>query len=80
MNGKSVLKSKTLIFNLLALAVGLAKIFGYADFQPDAEAQEAIDAVIVFVAAGVPLFNIGLRFITRQPITFGWLKAKQGVR
>jgi hypothetical protein len=90
-NGKSVLKSKTFYFNLIVLAVGVATIFGFAEHTPSAEAQESIDAVVVFVAAAAPLINILLRLATNsavsifgkslvKPITFGDVKRKSGVQ
>lgn len=54
--------SKTFWFNLLALAVTLAGYFGFADFQPSADAVE-LGAVLLSV------INLILRFATRQPIT-----------
>lgn len=67
-DAKKFYLSKTIIFNVLVLATGLAGLFGFVDFTPGEEAQQAIDAVVALVAAGVPVFNIILRIFTTKPV------------
>jgi hypothetical protein len=61
--------SKTFWFNLLALVVGVSAVFGFSEYVPDAETQQQINAVAAFVAAGVPVVNLVLRFVTSSKIT-----------
>lgn len=58
---KSIFKSKTLWFNVLAVIVLTASQFGYGDFKPS-EDFLAIAGVIV------PIVNVLLRKITNQPV------------
>ena len=58
---KPVYKSKTLIFNILAVVVLIANQFGFSDFQLDPETTATIVAVINFV----------LRFLTKEPLQVG---------
>jgi hypothetical protein len=73
--GKWFLNSKTLWFNILALAVGIAQAFGFAGFTADPQIAE-------YITVGVAVINIILRFVTKQPvslskpITFGDLKTR----
>lgn len=55
-------QSKTLVFNLLAIALAVATAFGFTDFQPEAWTSEVIVVI-------VGLINIGLRLITTRPIS-----------
>ena len=63
MSGKPFYYSKTFWFNVLALIVAVANAFGFADFQADPD-------VLQLAVGIVALVNIGLRFITKQPITW----------
>ena len=51
--------SKTLWFNVVAVAVFIASAFGYADFIPDAD-------VLAIVAA---VLNLVLRLVTNDKLT-----------
>ena len=59
--GKPFFKSKTFWFNVLAIAVLVANSFGFEAFKLDND-------VATLVVAAV---NILLRFVTREPVTFG---------
>lgn len=59
MDQKPFYTSKTLWFNLLAVAVFVAGSFGYADFLPDPD----------LLALAAAVLNLGLRFATRQPVS-----------
>lgn len=61
---KSPLLSKTLWFNVLAFLIILARVFGFADFQPDPIVDSLASVVITLV-------NIWLRFTTTTPIVKG---------
>lgn len=61
MEKKSVFRSKTFWFNLLALAVLVANEFGFGEFQADPN-LESYALVIVTVV------NIVLRLVTKQPV------------
>ena len=52
---------RTVGFFVLALLVGIANAFGFADFQMSAEQAE-------WFAVVVPLAGLLLRFITKTPI------------
>lgn len=60
-NGKALIKSKTFWFNIVAVIVAVATLFGYGEFQPDSRISEAVTLV-----AGI--VNILLRLKTSQPI------------
>ena len=60
MNAKSWYQSKTLWFNILALAVAVAISFGYTGELPEEWA--------VFVPAIVAIINMLLRLVTNQSI------------
>ena len=64
MDGKSLWKSKTFWFNLLALVVVIATAFGFADFQPSPEVEQIGMVVITIV-------NLLLRFMTKEPVKLG---------
>lgn len=59
--GKALIKSKTFWFNVLAALVGIASLFGFAEFVP----SENVAKTVAIVGA---LVNIGLRLKTTQPI------------
>jgi hypothetical protein len=61
--------SKTFWFNILALVVAVAGVFGFTDFIPTEEIQGHISAVSVLVAAAIPVVNIILRFVTSAKLT-----------
>jgi hypothetical protein len=52
---------RTIVFFVLALLVGVANVFGFADFQMSADQAE-------WFAVVVPLAGLLLRFITKKPI------------
>lgn len=52
-------KSKTVLFNVVAVLVFVVSAFGYASFTPDPEVMALVAAVL----------NVVLRFWTSQPIT-----------
>lgn len=58
MTGKAFWKSKVLWFNVLAGALVVAGMLGYAEFAPDAD----VLALVVAVA------NLVLRLFTQQPV------------
>ena len=58
---KSPLKSKTILFNVVAVVVFVAMSFGYADFAPDPE----------LMALAAAILNIVLRFVTTEPVSVG---------
>lgn len=62
MESKSLWLSKTFWTNAVALAVSIATAFGL-DLGLDPEQQAELVAVILSLA------NIGLRLVTRQPVT-----------
>lgn len=58
-------QSKTVIFNALAILVLIASQFGFADFQLS---QETVDTVLKIFTGIVTIANLGLRFVTKQPV------------
>ena len=58
---KSIFKSKTLWFNVLAFVVIISNAFGFGEFK-------ANDTVFEVVAVLIPILNIILRKITTQPV------------
>jgi hypothetical protein len=58
MDGKPIYQSKTLIFNVLAVAVMVANQFGFSEFELEPEIAAMVVAVINFV----------LRFVTKKPL------------
>lgn len=54
-------KSKTLWFNVLALLIIVARVFGFGDFVPDIRLAE-------YGAIVVTIINLVLRFVTKEPI------------
>lgn len=68
MTGKDPILSKTLIFNLIALAVALALTYGYDAFEPAAEVEPLAAGIAALVTIVAPIINILLRFVTRQPV------------
>jgi len=61
MVGKEFWRSKTFWFNLISLLVSVAGAFGFAEFEPSPEVGQ-IALVIVTLA------NLGLRFVTKEPV------------
>ncbi len=60
--GKSLIKSKTFWFNILAGAVAAASLFGFSSFEPSVENAQVI-------STSVAIINILLRLMTDKPIT-----------
>jgi hypothetical protein len=58
MDGKPIFQSKTLIFNVLAVAVLIANQFGFSEFELDPEAAGMVVAAVNFI----------LRFVTKRPL------------
>lgn len=73
-NSKHPIASKTLIFNGIALAVALALKYGYGAFEPAAEVDQIAGGIVAVVAVLLPIvgpiINMGLRLVTRKPISF----------
>ena len=61
MESKPWYLSKTVIFNLLFLLVGIASSFGFASFQPSTEVGDLILVVVTII-------NLLLRFKTTVPV------------
>ncbi len=62
MESKPFYLSKTFLFGALSVVVGVAGLFGYADFIPGDDAVqilEVVNGIIIIV----------LRFLTNQPIS-----------
>ena len=59
---KSLFKSKTIWFNILALVVLVAAQFGFAEFQPAAWVTEIGTVIVISI-------NLFLRFKTSQKIS-----------
>lgn len=60
--GKALIQSKTFWFNLLFIAVFVANLFGFKDFEPSQKVNE-----LLAIVAGV--VNVYLRLKTKEPIT-----------
>lgn len=58
MNAKSILKSKTFYFNVLAVIILVANSFGFSDFSLDPEVAAGIIAVV----------NLLLRLVTKTAV------------
>ena len=80
MNAKDILSSKTFWFNLVVLVIAIAGVFGFKEYVPSLEDQEAIDSIVLLVAAIVPVVNLVLRtFFTNEPVSvFGKVRGKAG--
>jgi len=65
METKPWYQSKTIIFNALAILVLIASQFGFSEFQLD---QDTIDMVLKILAGATAVTNVGLRFVTKQPV------------
>jgi hypothetical protein len=60
--GIALIQSKTFWFNILTLAIAVASLFGFGDFEPNAKVAE-----IASMIGGIG--NILLRLNTSKPIT-----------
>ena len=80
MEPKDILTSKTFWFNLLVLLIAVAGVFGFGEYVPSLEDQEAIDSIVLLVAALVPVVNLVLRtFFTYRPVSvWGKVRGKAG--
>lgn len=61
-----VAKSKTIIFNVLAVAVFIAGYFGYTQHVLN---LETADLLAKIMAAVLPIANIALRAVTKKPLS-----------
>ena len=62
--GKNWYKSKSIWFGVLVAIVSVASLFGFAEYQPDAQTAEIVGLV-------VSAFVIGLRLVTKESIIKG---------
>lgn len=62
MTPKPFYLSRTFWFNALAFLLLIASAFGFTDFQPAPEVHE-------YAAMVISLVNIGLRLLTKRPVT-----------
>lgn len=73
-SGKNPIKSKTLIFNVLALLVGVAGFFGFIDFEADPNIAPLAAGIAALVSILLPILNpvvnIILRCVTKEPLRF----------
>lgn len=58
---KSLFKSKTFYFGILSIVIGVANLFGFADYQPTSSVNEVIEFV-----NGVGI--IVLRLVTKESV------------
>lgn len=65
MDPKPWYQSKTIIFNALGILVLIASQFGFSEFQLD---QDTIDTVLKIFGGVITVGNVGLRFVTKQPV------------
>lgn len=63
-NSKNILKSKTIIFNILVGLVAIATAFGFVDFVPDTD----VDQIASTIISVINLINLILRRFTNQPV------------
>lgn len=63
METKKWYKSKTVLFNALTILVVVATVFGYT---PNQELAENVTNILVALS---PIINIGLRMVTKTPIS-----------
>jgi hypothetical protein len=73
MPSKDPILSKTLIFNLIALAVALALRYGYGAFEPAPEVEPLAAGIVALIAIVSPVINMVLRLVTNQPVSLGKL-------
>lgn len=66
--GKDPILSKTLIFNLIALAVAIALNYGYDVFEPSKMVHPLAGGIAALVTLLMPLINMLLRLVTKQPV------------
>ena len=57
--------SKTIWFAVLTVLIGVAGVFGFGEFAPDASTMQVIETVTLVV---VGLGNLLLRYLTKEPI------------
>lgn len=73
MPSKDPILSKTMIFNLIALAVALALRYGYGAFEPAPEVEPLAAGIAALVSVLAPIINMVLRLVTNQPVALGKL-------
>jgi hypothetical protein len=73
MPSKDPILSKTMIFNLIALAVAIALNYGYGAFEPAPEVDPLAAGIAALVTILAPIINMALRFVTNQPVSLGKL-------
>jgi len=59
---KSFWKSKTFWFGALYIITGIAGLFGYADYVPDATVDQ-----LALIVTGI--VTVLLRFVTKEPVS-----------
>lgn len=62
----NIFKSKTILFNILYGIIGVAGVFGYAQYEPDETTANLVEQIVIGVGA---IINIVLRIITTKPIS-----------
>jgi len=62
--GKNWYRSKSIWFGVLVAIVSVASLFGFAEYQPDAQTAEIVGLVVSAVV-------IVLRLVTREPVVKG---------
>jgi len=73
MPSKDPILSRTLIFNLIALAVAIALNYGYGAFEPAPEVDPLARGIAALVTILAPIVNMVLRFVTDQPVALSKL-------
>lgn len=74
MIGKDLRKSRTLIFNGLALLVGVAVGFGFKEFEAHPNIAPLAAGIVALLQLLLPILNpainILLRCVTKEPLRF----------
>ena len=60
--GKALVQSKTFWFNILAVVIAVASMFGFGEFEPTPQVTQGITTLVAII-------NIVLRIKSSQPIT-----------
>ena len=59
---KKFYQSKTFWFGVLTVVVGVAGLFGFADYAPSTDLEQAMEIVLGAI-------TILLRFLTKEPVS-----------